>query len=132
MWLGGDISVNRSDRDSKKGCMKRCADYLQRDYPVCILPEGTRSGSNEMLEFKDGAFRLAIENNCDILPLAIAGSHRAIPLHSRLVYPSKARVIVGKPISTKGMTVDDVEKLKNMAKDQIKQLMAVIVPICSQ
>ena len=39
-----------------------------------IFPEGTRSASGQLGEFKDGAFRLAIETQLPILPLAVQGT----------------------------------------------------------
>ena len=41
---------------------------------VMIFPEGTRSTTGDLLPFKDGAFRLAIEAQLPILPLAVHGA----------------------------------------------------------
>ena len=41
--------------------MAACARWLDSGMPVMIFPEGTRSKTDELLPFKDGAFRLAIE-----------------------------------------------------------------------
>eukprot|EP00002_Diphylleia_rotans_P034009 TRINITY_DN727_c0_g1_i10.p1 TRINITY_DN727_c0_g1~~TRINITY_DN727_c0_g1_i10.p1 ORF type:complete len:123 (-),score=32.27 TRINITY_DN727_c0_g1_i10:691-1059(-) len=55
----------------------------------------------ELGVFKEGAFRLAIEAGADILPVAIAGSHRALPKFHYICNPSVAVVTCGTPISTK-------------------------------
>ena len=126
MWLAGDIPVERGERDSAAAAMARCKFWLDRGMPVMIFPEGTRSLDGVMLPFKDGAFRLAIEAGADILPLAVHGTHDALPKHSWLFGSADARVAVGTPIATKGMTVGDVEALKTRARAEIESLRAAL------
>jgi 1-acyl-sn-glycerol-3-phosphate acyltransferase len=75
-----------------------------------------------MGDFKDGAFRLAIETKSDILPLAIAGTQNSIPPLSWKMSYSKGLLCVGKPISTKNMKLEDVEDLKQQTISQIQQM----------
>ena len=131
MWLAGDIPVRRGERDSAAEAMGRCAKWLDKGMPVMIFPEGTRSKTEELLPFKDGAFRLAIETGADILPLAVSGTRRALPKHSWRFSTSRARVTVGTPISTQGMTLDDLERLKSMVRAQIEALRASLIPLTS-
>jgi 1-acyl-sn-glycerol-3-phosphate acyltransferase len=131
MWLAGDISVTRGDQDSAKGAMTRCARWLEKGMPVMIFPEGTRSKTEELLPFKDGAFRLAIELGADVLPVAVSGTRKALPKHSWRFASARGLVTVGTPISTKGMTQADVERLKAMAREQILALRASLIPLTS-
>ena len=65
-----------------------------------FFPEGTRSKDGRLQEFKPGAFRLALEMGCDILPIVIRGSLHAIPKHSRLLSgKSKMELEVLPPLS---------------------------------
>ncbi|XXF74960.1 lysophospholipid acyltransferase family protein [Myxococcaceae bacterium GXIMD 01537] len=132
MWLAGDIPVRRGERDSATAAMQTCAKWLDKGMPVMIFPEGTRSKTSELLPFKDGAFRLAIETGADILPLAVSGTRRALPKHSWRFATSRARVTVGTPISTKGMTLDDLERLKALARAQIEALRASLIPLTTR
>lgn len=123
MTLAGDIPLNRGNRDSAKEAMGKCSEYLQRGMPVMIFPEGTRSRDGKLLPFKAGAFRLAIENGSDVLPLAVSGTHSSLPKGSWKVGHSKARVMMGDPISTKGMTLDDVDRLSDQTRAAIEALL---------
>jgi 1-acyl-sn-glycerol-3-phosphate acyltransferase len=87
-----------------------------------IFPEGTRSSDSTLLPFKDGAFRLAIDEQADVLPVALMGTHRALPKHSWKAEFTRAWVKVGEPISTAGMTLADVDRLKQMARQQIETM----------
>jgi 1-acyl-sn-glycerol-3-phosphate acyltransferase len=128
MWLAGDIPVRRGEKDSALEAMATCARWLDKGMPVMIFPEGTRSKTEELLPFKDGAFRLAIAAGADVLPMAVSGTRRALPKHSWRFATSRALVTVGSPISTKGMTLADVERLKEMAREQILALRATLMP----
>ncbi len=84
-----------------------------------IFPEGTRSTSGELGKFKNGAFRLAIETGCPILPVAVHGCHTALrPKDWRLGY-STAEVRVLEPIEVEGMGPRDIYALRDKARDTI-------------
>ncbi len=122
MWLAGDVPVHRGDKASGKGAMATCAKWLARGMPVMIFPEGTRSSDGAMLPFKDGAFRLAIETGADILPIAVSGTRAALPKHSWRFQYAHASVTVGTPLSTRGLTLNDLEALKTSARLQVEGL----------
>jgi 1-acyl-sn-glycerol-3-phosphate acyltransferase len=62
MRMAGDIRLVRGERDSVIQAMAACKDRLEKKTSVMIFPEGTRTRDGELKAFKDGAFRLAIEN----------------------------------------------------------------------
>ncbi len=119
MFLAGDVPVRRGDSASGKEAMADCARWLERGVPVMIFPEGTRSADGELLPFKDGAFRLAIETGAELLPVAVLGTRTALPKHSWRFQRADARVTVGTPLTTDGLTLADVETLKASALSQI-------------
>lgn len=120
MWLAGDVPVRRGDADSAAEAMRRCQVWLERGMPVMIFPEGTRSKDGTLLPFKDGAFRLALDAQAALLPIAVAGTHTALPKHSWHFGRSRARVAVGQPIATSGRSL---EELKQLAREQIESLL---------
>jgi 1-acyl-sn-glycerol-3-phosphate acyltransferase len=129
LHLAGDIPVVRGDRDSGSTALRRCAYWLEREMPVMIFPEGTRSSNGSLAAFKDGAFRLAIEAGADVLPIAVAGTSTVLPKHSWRMRRSHAVVTVGQPIGTRGLTLADVDTLKAQAREQIVGLLEEIEPL---
>ncbi len=119
MWLAGDIPVRRGTRESIVAAMNDCRDKLTHRLSVMIFPEGTRSPDGELLPFKDGAFRLAIENNIPILPIVVAGTRRAMAKHTFQFQKTRAICRVLEPIETTGLTLADLTTLKNRTRDAI-------------
>lgn len=119
MSLAKDIKLDRKDPKSSQKAMRQCRERLDENISVMIFPEGTRAVSGDLLPFKDGAFRLAIESQVPILPLAVHGAATALAKHSWRFGRSVAEVRVLEPISTEGMTLDDVESLKAVARERI-------------
>lgn len=132
MRLVGDIPVNRGDKDSARSAMATCGRYLERGMPVMIFPEGTRARTDELLPFKDGAFRLAIEHGAPILPIAVAGTATALPKDDWRFGKARAFVTVGEPIPTRGLTLDDVEALKATTRQRILAMLGTIRPLASK
>jgi 1-acyl-sn-glycerol-3-phosphate acyltransferase len=127
MWLAGDIPVKRGFGPSAVEAMERCREVLRRRVSVMIFPEGTRSRTAELLPFKDGAFRLAIEAGVPILPLAVSGTRTALPKHGWRFGRSAAEVRVLPPVQTEGLTLDDVPALKARIREIIVGTRAELV-----
>ncbi len=119
MWLAGDIPVKRGFGPSAVEAMERCRKALRQRVSVMIFPEGTRSKTAELLPFKDGAFRLAVEAGVPILPLALSGTGTALPKHGWRFGQSAAHLRVLEPVDTAGLTLDDVPALKARVRDLI-------------
>ena len=119
MHLAGDIPVRRGEGRSAVEALQRCRVVLKRRVSVMIFPEGTRSPTADMLPFKDGAFRLAIDAGVPILPLAVSGTGTALPKHGWLFGQSVAEVRVLEPIETAGLTVKDVPGLRERVRARI-------------
>jgi len=121
MWLVGDIPVKRGFGPSAAEAMERCRRMLEQRVSVMIFPEGTRSRTAELLPFKDGAFRLAIEAGVPILPLALSGTRTALPKSNWRFGRSAAEVRVLEPVDTTGLTLADLPQLKARVRELIVQ-----------
>jgi 1-acyl-sn-glycerol-3-phosphate acyltransferase len=120
MKMAGDIPVTRDERGSRAVAIERCRDRLERKVSVMIFPEGTRSKTGELLPFKDGAFRLAIETGLPILPMAVAGTRGALRKGSLLFGRAVAEVRVLDPVPTNGLTFADVPALRDRVRAMIQ------------
>lgn len=120
MQMAGDIKLVRGDRDSTLNAIAQCRDRLAKRVSVMIFPEGTRSRTHEMLPFKDGAFRLAIEAQAPVLPIAVAGTRNAMAKGTFRFLRARAVAQMLEPIDTTGMTLNDIGRLKAMTRERIE------------
>jgi 1-acyl-sn-glycerol-3-phosphate acyltransferase len=119
MRLAGDVPVQRGFGPSASEAIARCREILSHRVSVMIFPEGTRSPTTELLPFKDGAFRLAIDTGVPILPLALHGTGGALPKHDWRFGRATAVVEVLQPVETAGLTPADVPALKQRVRETI-------------
>ncbi|MGH7527718.1 MAG: lysophospholipid acyltransferase family protein [Gemmatimonadales bacterium] len=119
MQLAGDVPVKRGFGPSAVEAMARCREILGNRVSVMIFPEGTRSTTADLLPFKDGAFRLAIDAGVPLLPLAVHGTSSALPKHDWRFGRSTAVVRVLEPVETAGLGVDDIPALKAKVRQMI-------------
>jgi 1-acyl-sn-glycerol-3-phosphate acyltransferase len=121
MRLAGDIRLERGDRKSGAKALLDCRDRLNQHVSVMIFPEGTRSQTGELGEFKDGAFKIAIQAGAPILPLAVLGTRTALIKHDWRFGNSHAEVRVLDPIPTAGLTKADVGDLRDRTRAVIAE-----------
>lgn len=121
MKLAGDIGVVRGDRRSGVKALLECRRKLASGVSVIIFPEGTRSRTDEMLPFKDGAFRIAVDQQVPIQPVALAGTRNALPPGSMLFGKSNAVIRILDPVPTTGLTSADVPALTERVREIIAQ-----------
>ena len=76
---------------------------------LIIFPEGTRSTTGEVGEFKSGIGALVAARDVPVVPCFIDGSFRAWPKGRRLPRPRKVRLIVGTPRNYRTRTADKVD-----------------------
>jgi 1-acyl-sn-glycerol-3-phosphate acyltransferase len=119
MRLADDIPVTRGERSSGSAALEQCAERLAKKVSVMIFPEGTRSKDGALKEFKDGAFRLAIENQVPILPLAVHGTSTALRKNDWRLGHADAEVRILEEIPTDGLTIEDLEDLKMRTRARI-------------
>jgi len=119
MRMALDVPVRRGERESAIAALSECRDRLARRVSVMIFPEGTRSRTDELLPFKDGAFHLAIQSRVPILPVAIAGTRSCMAKGSFAFRHAHAKARVLAPIATDGLTLDDVPALRDRTRATI-------------
>ncbi|MFN7133795.1 MAG: lysophospholipid acyltransferase family protein [Myxococcales bacterium] len=118
--LGGDIPIRRRDRASARRMAAECEATVRSGMPVMLFPEGTRSADGTLLPFKEGAFRIAVETQAPLLPVALCGTRRCRPKGSWWFGTARAVARVLPPISTTGLTLADVPKLMSLARARIE------------
>lgn len=118
------ILVDRSSAKSRQAVFLRAQRRLQSGLSICIFPEGGVPEEHIVLdEFKDGAFRLAINHQIPIVPLTFADNKKRFSYTFFSGGPGKMRVRIHEFLPTKGLAVNDTTTLNKKARTVIlKQL----------
>jgi len=121
LGLSDQIVIDRGDRAKSVQSLSRAAERVRRGVNVIVFPEGTRSPTGRMREFKSGGFHLAIEAQVPILPITVSGSFHLIPKRSLRVHSGTIKVAYGAPIPTRGLRVEDRHALKERVREAIER-----------
>lgn len=101
----GNISVPLEDpRGALKVLSAAGKAMKERGLSMLVFPEGGRSETGSLTEFKDGAAYLAIKGGVPVVPIAIIGVGDILPIHSHHVKPGRVTLRIGDPIPTEGLT----------------------------
>lgn len=110
-WLAGHLRIDRGDRSRAVASLKFLADFVRKNaLSIFIWPEGTRSKDGHLRPFKKGAFHLALETGLPLVPMVIAGSHKAWEVHSLRLNREQVEVTFLPPIDTRGWTRETLDE----------------------
>ena len=110
------ITVNRKSVKSKGNAVKLSLDALDQGKSLVIFPEGGiyADAPPYMTPFKDGAFRTAIEKQVPLVPVTMPNNWLVLPDKKEMLLTRELiKVIFHEPIETIGLTLADVESLKD-------------------
>ena len=114
------ILVDRSSAKSRQAVFLRAQKRLKQGLSICIFPEGMVPEEDiDLAEFKDGAFRLAINHQIPIVPLTFADNKKRFSYTFFSGGPGKMRVKMHHFIDTKGLTTDDTKALNKQTRTVI-------------
>jgi len=120
MWVTGQISVDRSNRTQAIKSLSKAAKRIANGRTVLVFPEGTRSNDGVFGSFKKGGFMLALESGAPIIPVGLSGTRELVPRGSWMFRSARVGIVVGNPIETKGLTVEDRDQLMERVKKAIQ------------
>src|SRR5690606_29942368 len=114
------ILVDRSSAKSRQAVFMRAQRRLKSGLSICIFPEGGVPDEAIILdEFKDGAFRLAINHQIPIVPLTFADNKERFSYTFFSGSPGRMRVKIHKFIPTEGLKTEDTKMVNEQAREVI-------------
>lgn len=111
------ILVDRNDAKSRQTVFLRAQRRLQQGMSICIFPEGGVPDESIVLDdFKDGAFRMAINHQILIVPITFGDNKVRFSYTFFSGSPGKMRAKVHRFISTKGLAVKDTKAVNKKSR----------------
>ncbi len=120
----GHVSVPLEDPKASLRTLANAAKLMnQRKVSLLFFPEGGRSESGELQEFKDGAAYIAIKAQVPVVPVAMLGIRDILPMNTNDVKSGTVKLRFGKPIPTAGLTAQARAEITTLTRAQIVDML---------
>ena len=119
----GLISIERKKIDSAVKSLSALEDAINKGVSAAIAPEGTRTVSGKLNEFKKGPFHVAINTGVTIIPVALKGAYNAQNKNDWKINPGTIQTVFGSPIEKKDYEKMDIDTLSNRVKREIQKML---------
>ena len=119
----GHVLVPLEDPRSAIKTLQRTAALLHDGRSTLVFPEGGRSESGVLQEFKDGAAFLAIRAQIPVVPMAMIGLRDILKMHTLTFHRGPVTLRIGEPISTDGMTTHQRAELTARMREKIVEML---------
>lgn len=110
------------DREDMKQSMKTIIEgisLLKAGKSLVIFPEGTRSKSDKMGEFKAGSFKLALKAKVPIVPVSINGSYKLMEGNKNRIKADRVDIYIHEPVYTDKLSKEEIAVLHETVRDVI-------------
>jgi len=108
---------------SLRQSLRHARSFLDRGYNALIFPEGTRSVTGEMADFKPVVGYLALASRIGILPIYLEGTYEAFPKGSNIIKARDVGARIGRYLP-----IEELEEMtKGMARAEAYRLIAALV-----
>ncbi|MBI4368491.1 MAG: 1-acyl-sn-glycerol-3-phosphate acyltransferase [Candidatus Omnitrophica bacterium] len=125
MSLLGYIPLKRGKHGSIRDSFREAQACLEKGVSILIFPEGTRSRTGDLGEFKNGAFKLALLTQKPIVPIVIQGTGAVLSKgKARPAASVEGSLKVLPPIDTGRYKDDDYDLLKTEVRDLMSRELA--------
>lgn len=118
----GCIPIERNNLEQAKKSLELARQTLDSGLSIAILPEGHRTRTGKMGDFKKGPFHLAKDTQATILPFGISGLYKFQQRGGFILKPGRVVVCIGKPIPYSEYSHFPVEELRDRIHQTIKSL----------
>ncbi len=118
----GQVSIDQQNPARSISSIRTALKSLKQGMPLVIFPEGGRTSNGKIKSFLPGAFFLAIKAQLDIVPIALVGTYELLPMNTYHIKCRPLEMRVGQPISTTGLTVEDMGALSDRVRRAMEDL----------
>lgn len=106
--LAGVAFVDRGGRGDARQALEPAVQRLRDGISVLIAPEGTRSVTPALGEFKKGAFHMAMQAGVPVVPIVIRNAGELMWRDAMTIRPGRVDVVVHPAIAVSAWTVSEL------------------------
>ena len=118
VYLASKLNVIVLHMSNLKTSIQQLGEVLKRGESIIIFPEGTRTETGKLGEFKKTFAILSVELGVPVIPVTIDGAYEAMPKHQKMPSCGNVSVTIHKPILPAGLDYDQLcDSTKNAVEN---------------
>ena len=98
MTSAGQLPIDRSGGKASEASLNAGLQVLAYGGVLAIYPEGTRSPDGRMYRGRTGVARMILEAHVPVIPAAVIGTEKVMPLGSNIPKVHRVGVVIGEPL----------------------------------
>lgn len=114
----GHVFVDRRNTDAARAAIGEVRDKISNGTCIIFFAEGTRSSTGQLLPFKKGAFRMAVDLDLPVLPVTLRHTNRLLPNKTLDLFPGRVELVFHQPIKH-GEGSDRAIRLRDQTREAI-------------
>ena len=118
----GAIPIKRDKLTKAIYSLDKAEEAIRKGISFIISPEGTRTLSGQLGEFKKGPFHVALNTGVTIVPVALMGAYEAKKKTDWRLSPGILTIRFGEPITANQYKSLDIDTLRAHLREKIQQL----------
>ena len=119
------IFIDRNDLRQGLLVINKSVENIKNNISMMIFPEGTRNKNKDfkdMLEFKEGSFKIAKLANCKILPIAIKNADECFEKNNYLIKKNTVHIVIGESFCIDNLSEENMNNLGAYTRSIILEL----------
>jgi 1-acyl-sn-glycerol-3-phosphate acyltransferase len=112
----GHVTIDKATVAQQLSSADILSRLLRDGRQMLVFPEGTFFRSPELLPFRLGAFKAAVETGRPIVPIALRGTRRALPDGTWLFTHGPIEVMIGAPLVPAAQGWQEMVRLRDEAR----------------
>ncbi len=121
------LFIEREDIKQSLKVILSAIDLINAGISVCVFPEGTRCRDAEdptnMLQFKEGTFKIALKTGCKIVPFAISGTGEVFEQHIPWIKGGVIKLTYGTPIDPNSLDKEEQKRIGAYTQEVVHKML---------
>ena len=119
------IFIDRNDLRQGLLVINKSVENIKNNISMMIFPEGTRNKNinfKDMLEFKEGSFKIAKMANCKVLPIAIKNADDCFEKNNYIIKKATVNIVIGESFWIDSLSDENKNNLGEYTRSIILKL----------
>lgn len=121
------LSIRRGHSDRQ--AIRLALEVLRQNKVIGMFPQGTRVKTQDISIGQKGAALLALKSGATLLPVALQGTERIVPLGKRLPRFPRIKVVIGRPFK---IEMESGKSRRQVIEESTERIMSAIAELMEQ